>query len=186
MDWSHCMHLTISLPFDVGMQPVMFSVQSAVDGKPYWRRVGSDICYFKNHLTRSSQVRTHSIVPYSVSMRSSYASSFTASDGSDMCYASFDNIMYIARVHGESCYYGNQDRRVNWVSKLYSVKVFKPSVPWTAPYYTRCRAMMLVASDPSKFILAVKTVEKGTHSVSPPQSRGSPVSSLHTYLFVSL
>ena len=26
----------------------MFSVKEARSGRPYWRRVGSDICYFKN------------------------------------------------------------------------------------------------------------------------------------------
>ena len=42
----------------VGMQPVMYSVQAAVNGQPHWARVGTDICYFKNHLTRSAQVKS--------------------------------------------------------------------------------------------------------------------------------
>lgn len=39
-----------------GMKPVMYSVQEALNGRPFWTRVGTDVCYFKNHLTRSSQV----------------------------------------------------------------------------------------------------------------------------------
>ena len=30
------------------MQPVLFSVKEARSGRPYWRRTGSDVCYFKN------------------------------------------------------------------------------------------------------------------------------------------
>ena len=36
------------------MQPVLFSVKEARSGRPYWRRVGSDICYFKNKFKPSS------------------------------------------------------------------------------------------------------------------------------------
>ena len=39
--------------FNFGMQPVMFSVKEARAGRPYWRRVGSDICYFKNKYSRA-------------------------------------------------------------------------------------------------------------------------------------
>ena len=33
--------------FIFGMQPVMFSVKEAMEGRPHWRRVGADICYFR-------------------------------------------------------------------------------------------------------------------------------------------
>ena len=33
--------------FIFGMQPVMFSVKEAMEGRPHWRRVGTDICYFR-------------------------------------------------------------------------------------------------------------------------------------------
>ena len=33
--------------FIFGMQPVMFSVKEAMSGRPHWRRVGADICYFR-------------------------------------------------------------------------------------------------------------------------------------------
>uniref|UniRef100_A0A4W3IYH9 tubulin-glutamate carboxypeptidase n=1 Tax=Callorhinchus milii TaxID=7868 RepID=A0A4W3IYH9_CALMI len=35
--------------FNYGMQPVMYSVHEAMSGRPHWIRVGSDICYYKNH-----------------------------------------------------------------------------------------------------------------------------------------
>ncbi|KAH0620046.1 hypothetical protein JD844_014575 [Phrynosoma platyrhinos] len=35
--------------FNFGMQPVMYSVKEALQGRPHWIRVGYDICYYKNH-----------------------------------------------------------------------------------------------------------------------------------------
>uniref|UniRef100_A0A670Y683 AGBL carboxypeptidase 1 n=1 Tax=Pseudonaja textilis TaxID=8673 RepID=A0A670Y683_PSETE len=35
--------------FNYGMQPVMYSVKEALQGRPHWIRVGYDICYYKNH-----------------------------------------------------------------------------------------------------------------------------------------
>ncbi|XP_059689244.1 cytosolic carboxypeptidase 1 isoform X1 [Gavia stellata] len=40
--------------FNYGMQPLMYSVQEALNSRPYWTRVGTDICYYKNHFSRSS------------------------------------------------------------------------------------------------------------------------------------
>ncbi|XP_023199062.1 cytosolic carboxypeptidase 1 isoform X2 [Xiphophorus maculatus] len=40
--------------FNYGMQPLMYSVQEAISGKPHWVRTGTDICYYKNHFARSS------------------------------------------------------------------------------------------------------------------------------------
>ncbi|XP_053323241.1 cytosolic carboxypeptidase 1 isoform X2 [Spea bombifrons] len=40
--------------FNYGMQPLMYSVQEALASRPRWMRVGSDICYYKNHFSRSS------------------------------------------------------------------------------------------------------------------------------------
>jgi len=55
-----CIHIIYTVysytVYAVGMQPVMYSVQAAVNGEPYWARAGTDVCYFKNHLSRSSQV----------------------------------------------------------------------------------------------------------------------------------
>lgn len=40
--------------FNYGMQVLMYSVQEAINGRPHWVRTGSDICYYKNHFSRSS------------------------------------------------------------------------------------------------------------------------------------
>uniref|UniRef100_A0A674JR25 Cytosolic carboxypeptidase 1 n=1 Tax=Terrapene triunguis TaxID=2587831 RepID=A0A674JR25_9SAUR len=40
--------------FNYGMQPLMYSVQEALHSRPWWTRVGTDICYYKNHFARSS------------------------------------------------------------------------------------------------------------------------------------
>ncbi|XP_043102560.1 cytosolic carboxypeptidase 1 isoform X2 [Puntigrus tetrazona] len=40
--------------FNYGMQVLMYSVQDAINGRPHWVRTGSDICYYKNHFSRSS------------------------------------------------------------------------------------------------------------------------------------
>ncbi|KAH3841440.1 cytosolic carboxypeptidase 1-like [Dreissena polymorpha] len=42
--------------FNFGMQPILFSVMEAMQGRPYWVRTGTDICYYRNHFTRSAQV----------------------------------------------------------------------------------------------------------------------------------
>ncbi|XP_077988802.1 cytosolic carboxypeptidase 1-like isoform X2 [Glandiceps talaboti] len=40
--------------FNFGMQPLMYSVREAVESHPSWTRVGFDMCYYKNHYSRSS------------------------------------------------------------------------------------------------------------------------------------
>uniref|UniRef100_A0A674N0P8 Cytosolic carboxypeptidase 1 n=1 Tax=Takifugu rubripes TaxID=31033 RepID=A0A674N0P8_TAKRU len=40
--------------FNYGMQPLMYSVQEAIGGRPRWVRTGTDISYYKNHFARSS------------------------------------------------------------------------------------------------------------------------------------
>ncbi|XP_062924897.1 cytosolic carboxypeptidase 1 isoform X3 [Mobula hypostoma] len=40
--------------FNYGMHPLMYSVQEAMLGRPRWVRTGTDICYYKNHFSRSS------------------------------------------------------------------------------------------------------------------------------------
>ncbi|XP_059825809.1 cytosolic carboxypeptidase 1 isoform X3 [Hypanus sabinus] len=40
--------------FNYGMHPLMYSVQEAMLGRPRWVRTGIDICYYKNHFSRSS------------------------------------------------------------------------------------------------------------------------------------
>ncbi|KAM6958777.1 cytosolic carboxypeptidase 1 [Aplochiton taeniatus] len=40
--------------FNYGMQVLMYSVQEAINGRPRWVRTGTDICYYKNHFSRSA------------------------------------------------------------------------------------------------------------------------------------
>ncbi|XP_067444763.1 cytosolic carboxypeptidase 4 [Thunnus thynnus] len=35
--------------FNYGMQPVLYSVREALEGRPHWVRTGAEICYFRNH-----------------------------------------------------------------------------------------------------------------------------------------
>lgn len=35
--------------FNYGMQPVLYSVREALEGKPHWVRTGTEICYYRNH-----------------------------------------------------------------------------------------------------------------------------------------
>uniref|UniRef100_G3NBD9 Peptidase M14 domain-containing protein n=1 Tax=Gasterosteus aculeatus aculeatus TaxID=481459 RepID=G3NBD9_GASAC len=35
--------------FNYGMQPVLYSVTEALEGRPHWLRTGTEICYFRNH-----------------------------------------------------------------------------------------------------------------------------------------
>ncbi|XP_072004636.1 cytosolic carboxypeptidase 4 isoform X2 [Engystomops pustulosus] len=38
----------VNSQFNYGMQPVMYSVKEALQGKTYWMRTGSNICYYRN------------------------------------------------------------------------------------------------------------------------------------------
>ncbi|XP_067931710.1 cytosolic carboxypeptidase 1-like [Watersipora subatra] len=75
----------VNSQFNSGMQPVMYSVQSAVNGEPSWSRVGTDVCYFRNNLSRSLQVtggakgKLYYTTTFTVTFRHSY----------DVCYIAY-------------------------------------------------------------------------------------------------
>ncbi|CAF0776542.1 unnamed protein product [Adineta steineri] len=46
----------INSQFNAGMQPVMFSVHDALNGRPFWRRIGEKISYYKNIYGRKKKV----------------------------------------------------------------------------------------------------------------------------------
>ncbi|XP_078313843.1 cytosolic carboxypeptidase 1-like isoform X2 [Crassostrea virginica] len=71
--------------FNFGMKPVMFSVSDAMDGKPYWFRTGSSICYYKNHFTRSAQATG------GVKGKTYYTATFTVTfkNDKDICYLAY-------------------------------------------------------------------------------------------------
>ncbi|XP_074141325.1 cytosolic carboxypeptidase 4 [Sminthopsis crassicaudata] len=44
----------VNSQFNYGMQPTMYSVKEALQGRPHWVRVGYDICYYKNNYRQNS------------------------------------------------------------------------------------------------------------------------------------
>ncbi|XP_030049532.1 cytosolic carboxypeptidase 1 isoform X2 [Microcaecilia unicolor] len=71
--------------FNYGMQPLMYSVQEALQGRPWWLRVGSDICYYKNHFSRST------VATGGLKGKSYYTMTFTMSfpHKDDVCYFAY-------------------------------------------------------------------------------------------------
>nr|XP_056704336.1 cytosolic carboxypeptidase 1 isoform X3 [Euleptes europaea] len=71
--------------FNYGMQPLMYSVQDALNGQPWWIRVGTDICYYKNHFSRSSAAAGGQ------KGKSYYTTTFTVSfpHKDDVCYFAY-------------------------------------------------------------------------------------------------
>ncbi|XP_066504830.1 cytosolic carboxypeptidase 4, partial [Hoplias malabaricus] len=45
--------------FNYGMQPVLYSVREALEGRPHWVRTGTEICYYRNHFCPSRGQRGH-------------------------------------------------------------------------------------------------------------------------------
>jgi len=63
----------------------MFSVAEAVAGRPYWLRVGSKICYYKNHFMRSAETTG------GVKGKSYYTTTFSVTfpHENDVCYLAY-------------------------------------------------------------------------------------------------
>ena len=63
----------------------MFSVSEAVQGRPCWTRVGSEICYYKNHYVRSAQTTG------GVRGKSYYTATFSVTfrHRNDVCYLAY-------------------------------------------------------------------------------------------------
>ncbi|CAM5145622.1 unnamed protein product [Eretmochelys imbricata] len=75
----------VNSQFNYGMQPVMYSVKEALQGKPHWIRVGSDICYYKNHYRRRAATAG------GARGKSYYTLTFTITfpHGEDVCYLAY-------------------------------------------------------------------------------------------------
>ncbi|KAJ6662805.1 hypothetical protein lerEdw1_011009 [Lerista edwardsae] len=73
--------------FNFGMQPVMYSVKEALQGRPHWIRVGYDICYYKNHYRRC----TATVDAEGVRGKSCYTLSFSVvfPHKEDVCYLAY-------------------------------------------------------------------------------------------------
>ncbi|XP_061679258.1 cytosolic carboxypeptidase 4 isoform X2 [Syngnathoides biaculeatus] len=57
--------------FNYGMQPVLYSVQDALNGKPQWLRTGTEICYFRNYFcpVRGSQKTTFYTLTFTITFK---------------------------------------------------------------------------------------------------------------------
>ncbi|GFS06475.1 cytosolic carboxypeptidase 1 [Elysia marginata] len=71
--------------FNYGMQPLMMSVMDAIEGNPCWVRVGTDVCYYKNHFIRNANTTG------GVKGKSYYTATFTITfkNTGDVCYISY-------------------------------------------------------------------------------------------------
>ncbi|XP_071965777.1 cytosolic carboxypeptidase 1-like isoform X2 [Antedon mediterranea] len=71
--------------FNYGMQPVMYSIKEAMQGRPSWKRSGTKICYYRNHFSRSSAAtggqkgKSYFTLSFSI----------TFQDEDDMCYLAY-------------------------------------------------------------------------------------------------
>ncbi|KAL5004498.1 hypothetical protein ScPMuIL_017954 [Solemya velum] len=71
--------------FNFGMKPVIYSVTEAMEGRPYWCRTGYDICYYRNHFSRSAQATG------GVKGKTYYTTTFTIkfAHSKDICYLAY-------------------------------------------------------------------------------------------------
>lgn len=67
--------------FNYGMQPVLYSVREALEGRPHWVRTGSEICYYRNHFcpVRGRKTATFYTLTFSVTFKHS----------DDVCYLAY-------------------------------------------------------------------------------------------------
>ncbi|KAK0058339.1 cytosolic carboxypeptidase 1-like isoform X1 [Biomphalaria pfeifferi] len=71
--------------FNFGMQPLLMSVMEALEGNPCWARVGTDICYYRNHFIRDANTAG------GVQGKSYYTATFNIKfpHSGDVCYISY-------------------------------------------------------------------------------------------------
>ncbi|XP_039988057.1 cytosolic carboxypeptidase 4 [Xiphias gladius] len=67
--------------FNYGMQPVLYSVREALEGRPHWVRTGTEICYFRNHFCPAQDRRRETF----------YTLTFTITfkHNEDVCYLAY-------------------------------------------------------------------------------------------------
>uniref|UniRef100_A0A3B4WBP4 tubulin-glutamate carboxypeptidase n=1 Tax=Seriola lalandi dorsalis TaxID=1841481 RepID=A0A3B4WBP4_SERLL len=67
--------------FNYGMQPVLYSVKDALEGRPHWVRTGTEICYFRNHFcpARGRRRTTFYTLTFTVTFR----------HNEDVCYLAY-------------------------------------------------------------------------------------------------
>uniref|UniRef100_A0A8C2MVX2 Cytosolic carboxypeptidase 1 n=1 Tax=Cricetulus griseus TaxID=10029 RepID=A0A8C2MVX2_CRIGR len=94
--------------FNYGMQPLMYSVQEALNARPWWIRMGTDICYYKNHFSRSS------VAAGGQKGKSYYTITFTVSfpHKDDVCYFAY-HYPYTYSTLQVYCDYHGHSRKKN-------------------------------------------------------------------------
>ncbi|KAJ0029557.1 hypothetical protein NQD34_004554 [Periophthalmus magnuspinnatus] len=67
--------------FNYGMQPVLYSVREALEGRPHWVRTGTEICYYRNHFcpVRGRMMATFYTLTFSITFKHS----------DDVCYLAY-------------------------------------------------------------------------------------------------
>lgn len=67
--------------FNYGMQPVLYSVRQALEGRPHWVRTGTEICYYRNHFcpVHGRKMATFYTLTFSVTFKHS----------DDVCYLAY-------------------------------------------------------------------------------------------------
>ena len=93
----------INSQFNGGMQPVMFSVRDAMQGRPYWRRAGEKISYYKNIYGKKKKVY------YTLTFHIRFTHDH------DICYIAYhypysytalmvSEIVFFPMIHGDFCF----------------------------------------------------------------------------------
>ncbi|XP_046706488.1 cytosolic carboxypeptidase 4 isoform X2 [Silurus meridionalis] len=67
--------------FNYGMQPVVYSVKEALEGRPQWVRTGTEICYYRNHFRPCEGHRGHRLYTLTFTM--------TFKHEEDVCYVAY-------------------------------------------------------------------------------------------------
>ncbi|XP_068169276.1 cytosolic carboxypeptidase 4 [Antennarius striatus] len=67
--------------FNYGMQPVLYSVREALEGRPHWIRSGTEVCYFRNHFypTRGRMKTSFYTLTFTITFKHS----------EDVCYLAY-------------------------------------------------------------------------------------------------
>ncbi|XP_076065569.1 cytosolic carboxypeptidase 1-like isoform X3 [Oratosquilla oratoria] len=76
--------------FNFGMKPVFFSVKEAMRGRSEWVRLGTDICYHKNHYSRIPK-QVANVKHKKTSNKCYYTATFTVifPHANDVCYLAY-------------------------------------------------------------------------------------------------
>ncbi|KAJ7997832.1 hypothetical protein DPEC_G00216240 [Dallia pectoralis] len=67
--------------FNYGMQPVLYSVKEALEGRPHWVRTGTEICYYRNnhYPTQGGKISSFYTLTFTVTFR----------HNQDVCYLAY-------------------------------------------------------------------------------------------------